>query len=1346
MPIGNGGIIGPNNIPSLSSAKGVWSIQEAMLAQRAGTWPLPTPDNVDPYFYSVTSLLHGDGTNGGQNNTFLDSSTNNFTITRNGNTTQGSFSPFSQTGWSNYFDGATATRLTMPSNTAFAFGTGAYTVEAWVYLSAHAATQTTVFDCGSATNSLNFSILSTGALSLGVFGVGPTLSSAGGAVALNTWNHVAVVRESTASNATKLYVNGTAVATGTDTGNYSVTTTPAIGGLNSSGFTATGYISNVRLVKGTAVYTANFTPSLTPLTAITNTSLLTCQSNRFIDNSTNAFAITRNGDVSVQPFSPFNPTTPYSTSSIGGSGYFDGSGDYLDIAHNAVLTPAGDFTIEFWAYPLTASGIREWYTKGIGIQFYSNGAAWGLALSSNNSGTYYINATFGTLIANAWQHVVVTRSGNSYVGFVNGVATSLGTTSSAPGTGTDALRIGDLSVSGGYPVFGYMSGVRYVNGTAVYGTSNFTPPTSPPTAVTNTQLLTNFTNGAIFDNAAVADYETVGNAQISTSVKKYGTGSIAFDGTGDYLVTDAPSTQLMTFGTGDFTIEFWAYVNSTVGDPFLFDFRPASTQGLYPTLYFSSGTIRYYTNTGDRITGPSLSTSTWYHIALCRVASQTKLFINGTQVGSTYADTNSYLCGAGRPFIGGDSRTATGNLNGYIDDFRISKGIGRYPYNFTPPTAELPNIGGTVTLTADPYFDYTTLLLPGNGTNGAQNNTFLDSSTNNFTITRNGNTTQGTFSPFSQTGWGSYFDGSGDYLSVSGGVTNAGTGDFTLEFWAYYTGSYANYETIFDSRTSGGGFTNGFNVGLDITTGYWYAGFAVQDLLTTIPAAKNQWTHIAVTRSGTTMRLFVNGTVAGSITTSNNLTSTTNFIGTYYNANNYYFNGYISNFRAVKGTAVYTSNFTPSTTPLTAISGTSLLTCQSNRFIDNSTNAFAITRNGNVSVQAFSPFNPTTAWSASTNGGSGYFDGSGDFLTAPSNAAFGYGTGDFTIEMWIYPTVISGSTPNIFDQRTAQPQVAPTIYINVGQLIYYTNGLNRITGATLVAGQWYHIAVCRASGSTRMFLNGVQTGSTYADANNYINSPVSIFTQGVAGAVYQEGYCGDVRVVKGTALYTTTFTPPTAPLTAISGTSLLLNYTNAGIYDATSKNDLETVGNAQISTTQSKFGGSSMAFDGTGDYLRAPFSAINRINTSGDFTIEFWAYFNSVAQDQRLIAWDNNSTNFVIAIYTNLSGNLVYYLSSTGTTWNIAAATSMGSIAINTWYHVALVRNGSVFTPYINGVAGTTTTSSATLFASTLPLVIGATGNGASFFNGYIDDFRITNGIARYTSNFTPPTTAFLTL
>jgi len=125
-----------------------------------------------------------------------------------------------------------------------------------------------------------------------------------------------------------------------------------------------------------------------------------------------------------------------------------------------------------------------------------------------------------------------------------------------------------------------------------------------------------------------------------------------------------------------------------------------------------------------------------------------------------------------------------------------------------------------------------------------------------------------------------------------------------------------------------------------------------------------------------------------------------------------------------------------------------------------------------------------------------------------------------------------------------------------------------------------------------------------------------------------------------------------------------------------------------------------------------------------------------------LIAWDNNTNNFVIAIYTSSSGVLSYYLSSNGTSWNIAQQILMGNISATTWTHVALVRNGSVFTPYINGVAGNTTTSAATLTTSTLPLIIGATGAGTSPFNGYIDDLRITKGYARYTSNFSPPTAA----
>jgi hypothetical protein len=657
--------------------------------------------------------------------------------------------------------------------------------------------------------------------------------------------------------------------------------------------------------------------------------------------------------------------------------------------------------------------------------------------------------------------------------------------------------------------------------------------------------------------------------------------------------------------------------------------------------------------------------------------------------------------------------------------------------------SQLLLLGGTPQVVSDPNFEYTTLLLPGNGTNGAQNNTFLDSSTNNFTITRNGNTTQGTFSPFSQTGWGNYFDGTGDYLSAaSNAAFGMGSGDYTIECWLYLTGT-PTYHGIYSTT---GTTSSDIQIQLQnrlLRLSSYTAQVVVANAGTEVPL--NEWTHVAFCRSGTTVKLFRNGTEVGSGTDSTTWSTGAIQIGQVFGSS--LLNGYMSNLRVVKGTAVYTSNFTPPTAPLTAITNTSLLTCQSNRFIDNSTNAFAITRNGDVSVQAFSPFNPTAAWSASTNGGSGYFDGSGDYLTVADNAALQMGSGDFTIEYWWYPNNITGYQNPIDKGYSGAGAFLLQTGNGDGRILVIASGSIVITSSTAVTvNAWNHMAVVRSGTTLTLYQNGVSVGSATNSTNFNNTTQLGIGATGapVIGSFPVVGFLSGVRFVKGTAVYSgSTYTVPTAPPTAITNTSLLLNYTNAGIYDATSKNDLETVGNAQISTTQSKFGGSSMLFDGTGDYLRAPFSAINRINTSGNFTIEFWAYFNSVAADQRLIAWDDNSTNFVIAIYTNTSGNLAYYLSSSGTTWNIAAATSMGSIAINTWYHVALVRNGSVFTPYINGVAGTTTTSSATLFASTLPLVIGATGNAASFFNGYIDDFRITNGIARYTAAFTPPTAAF---
>ena len=206
-----------------------------------------------------------------------------------------------------YFNGATSTRLTFPSNTAFAFGLGAYTIEAWVNLSSYAATQGSIFDSGNATGALDFFVISTGALGIGEYGVGNILASSASAVSLNSWNHVAVVRASTATNDTKLYVNGFLVATGTDTKNWTVTTTPSVGGINIAGYSTNGYISNLRVVKGTAIYTSAFTPSVIPLTAISGTSLLlnSVSGAYLADSSTNAFTCTTTGSPTWNQSSPF---------------------------------------------------------------------------------------------------------------------------------------------------------------------------------------------------------------------------------------------------------------------------------------------------------------------------------------------------------------------------------------------------------------------------------------------------------------------------------------------------------------------------------------------------------------------------------------------------------------------------------------------------------------------------------------------------------------------------------------------------------------------------------------------------------------------------------------------------------------------------------------------------------------------------------------------------------------------------------------------------------------------------------------------------------------------------------
>ena len=658
-------------------------------------------------------------------------------------------------------------------------------------------------------------------------------------------------------------------------------------------------------------------------------------------------------------------------------------------------------------------------------------------------------------------------------------------------------------------------------------------------------------------------------------------------------------------------------------------------------------------------------------------------------------------------------------------------------------------LAGAASAIKDAYFNLTTLLLNTSSTNGAQNNTFLDSSTNNFTITRNGNATQGTFTPFSQTGWSNFFNGdvNCDLQTPSNAAFGYGTGDFCLEAYVYQQ-TNANARII--DHTAGA-----FNFGL-LSTGIvtLFDGSTTHNTPSS-SISLNTWTHICATRQGSTLRLFVNGVLKYNATFTVSKADSAVNIGSNPGGGGETLNGYISNLRIVKGgvpsaystssTTNGTTVFTPSTTALTTsesltAGSLSLLTCQSNRFVDNSANAFAISVTaGSPSVQAFSPFAPTAAYDSAVVGGSGYFDGTGDYITAPQSTNLDLGSGNWTLETWIYPTSNSGNRRVINKQNGANAWIFRLNASGSGSVAYFEiDGSGIVTGTTVIPNNsWAHIAIVRNSNTVTIYVNGVSDASaTYSGTPSAPNAVTGIGAYAGGPSEYFFGYISNARFVKGSAVYTAAFTPPTAPLTAITNTSLLTNFTNAGIFDSAAKNNFETVADAQVSTTQAKWGTTSMYFDGTGDYLFAPPSEQFNI-TSSAYTVEMWINFASTSGTNIIFGFNGKGTTGSWQLLLD-SGTL--YWQQRGSAVNQTSYS--WSPSTSTWYHVAVTWNGTTLRIFVNGTSVATNTSSPAFSTTQNGINVGGASDGFSI-NGYIDDFRITKGYARYTANFTAPTAAF---
>jgi hypothetical protein len=192
-------------------------------------------------------------------------------------------------------------------------------------------------------------------------------------------------------------------------------------------------------------------------------------------------------------------------------------------------------------------------------------------------------------------------------------------------------------------------------------------------------------------------------------------------------------------------------------------------------------------------------------------------------------------------------------------------------------------------------------------------------------------------------------------------------------------------------------------------------------------------------------------------------------------------------------------------------------------------------------------------------------------------------------------------------------------------------------------------------------------------------------------------------------------------------------------------NDFETVGNAQISTSVKKYGNASMYFDGSGDYISAVTRPIYQFGSS-NFTIEFWFYqiSRTAGEYDAIFRLNGAGTGFSADMYMTIGAGVSGYALAVGNNarngWAVLLNPTGGLPALGAWHHMAIVRNGSTWTVYLNGTSVGTATYSGTVNTPSGPFQIGWAGTSDSYWDGYIDDFRVTNGIARYITNFTPPT------
>lgn len=359
-------------------------------------------------------------------------------------------------------------------------------------------------------------------------------------------------------------------------------------------------------------------------------------------------------------------------------------------------------------------------------------------------------------------------------------------------------------------------------------------------------------------------------AHISTNQYKFGTSSIYCDGNVDNFYLNSNEFKV---GTSDFTIDLWI--------------RPLNQTGTYNTFIQHGNALwnLYGSGTSTQITGNmagsgnfysqsyTFTTSVWYHIAIVRSSGTMRVFIKGTQLGSSFSHTDNYT---NIPLYFGRWSGGTQYYKGYFDEVRFSK-TARWTSNFTPETSIYDDDSDTVSL----------LHCEGENNGVSTQDAHTDGKINDTSL---------------------LLDGNSDYVTVPDSADWAfGTGDFTVDFWTKATLGSTGSAIDTGSSVTAGRFAITIN-----STGYIRVDTDSIELTSSSSISDDTWTHIAVVRSSGTVTIYIDGTSVGSVSLTDNFSEQKMRIGSSIDGNE--ITGYIDAVRVTKGEALWTSNFTPPTT------------------------------------------------------------------------------------------------------------------------------------------------------------------------------------------------------------------------------------------------------------------------------------------------------------------------------------------------------------------------------------------------------------------------------------------------